>query len=182
MATFDDTLSAILFDRDGTLIVDVAYNDDPERVTPLPTVAPALARLRDGGIAVGVVSNQSGIARGLLRDSDLHRVNARVDALLGPFDVWKICPHGPDDGCDCRKPRPGMIVSAAADLGVPLSHVAMVGDIGSDMEAAAAAGVRAVLVPTAATREEERRAAPVCARTLEEAVDILMPAPREAGR
>ena len=166
--------AAILFDRDGTLIVDVPYNRDPGRVVPMPGAADALHRARAAGVRTGVVSNQSGIARGLLDEEDVQRVNERVAELLGPFDVWRFCPHGPEDGCACRKPRPGMILDAAAALGLPPARVAVVGDIGADVAAAAAAGALAVLVPTAATRHEEVESAPVLAADLAAAVDLLL--------
>jgi D-glycero-D-manno-heptose 1,7-bisphosphate phosphatase len=108
-----------------------------------------------------VVTNQSGIARGLLTQAEADCVNARVDELLGPFDVWQVCPDGPDDGCRCRKPRPGMVLAAAAALGVALERVTVIGDIGADIGAARAAGARSVLVPTPLTRPEEVRDAPV---------------------
>jgi HAD superfamily hydrolase (TIGR01662 family) len=151
----------VLFDRDGTLVVDVPYCADPALVTPVPTARAALALLRAAGIRVGVVSNQSGIARGLLDRAQVDAVNRRVDALLGPFDVWQVCPHGPDDGCACRKPAPGMVLAAADRLGVALGDVAVVGDIGADVGAARAAGARSVLVPTPVTMPEEVEAAPV---------------------
>lgn len=167
-------IEAFLFDRDGTLIADVPYNGDPGAVRPLPTVAETLTRLRGLGYPIGVVSNQSGVARGLLEPQEVRRVNERVEALLGAMDVWRVCPHGPADGCDCRKPRPGMILSAAEELGVSPERVAMIGDIGADVEAATAAGARAVLVPTSRTRVEECEEAPLVARTLGEAVDLLL--------
>lgn len=166
--------AAVLFDRDGTLVVDVPYNGDPKRVTPVPAARPALAALRAAGIPAGVVTNQSGIARGLLDAAAVRAVNARVDALLGPFAVWCCCPHGPDDGCGCRKPRPGMVLDAAARLGVAPADVAVIGDIGADVGAAAAAGARAVLVPTPVTRPEEVAAAPVVRPDLLAAVHHLL--------
>lgn len=171
-----DRPAAVLFDRDGTLIVDVPYNGDPARVRPMPAAAPALALLRAAGIPVGVVSNQSGIARGLLAPSEVTAVNERVEALLGPFAVWRICPHGPDDGCRCRKPRPGMVLDAARELGVAPGRVAVIGDIAADLGAAEAAGARAVLVPTPVTRPAEVRAARVVAPDLLAAVRHLLDA------
>ena len=166
--------AAVLFDRDGTLVVDVPYCADPALVTPVPTAVPALDLLRAAGIPVGVVTNQSGIARGLLDRGQVDAVNRRVDELLGPFDVWQLCPHGPDDGCGCRKPAPGMVRAAAAHLGVAPAEVAVVGDIGADVGAAQAAGARAVLVPTPVTRPEEVAAAPVVAPDLLAAVRHLL--------
>ena len=116
---------AVLFDRDGTLVVDVPYNGDPDAVRAMPGAAAALDRVRAAGVPVGVVSNQSGIARGLLDAGQVEAVNARVAELLGPFAVWRWCPHGGDDGCACRKPAPGMVLDAAAALGVAPADVAV---------------------------------------------------------
>ena len=164
----------MLFDRDGTLVVDVPYCADPERVTPVPTARAALSLLRAAGISIGVVSNQSGIARGLLNRDQVDAVNRRVDDLLGPFDVWQVCPHGPDDGCACRKPAPGMVLAAAQRLGVAPGEVAVVGDIGADVGAARAAGARSVLVPTEVTLPEEVVTAPVVCPDLLAAVHYLL--------
>lgn len=169
---------AVLFDRDGTLVRDVPYNGDPGLVAPVPDARQVLAELRGRGIATGVVSNQSGVARGLLSRSQVDRVNDRIDNLLGPFDVWEICPHGTEDGCGCRKPAPGMILSACRRLGIAAADAAYIGDIGSDMEAAEAAGVRGILVPTALTRPDEVAAAREVAADLSGAVSLLLgPAP-----
>jgi histidinol-phosphate phosphatase family protein len=165
---------AVLLDRDGTLVVDVPYNADPARVRPMPGARRALDRLRAAGVPLAVVSNQSGIARGLLTAHEVAAVNRRVEELLGPIGPWLVCPHGPDDGCACRKPAPGLVLEAAARLGVAPERCAVVGDIGADVEAARAAGARAVLVPTPRTREEEVAAAPERAGDLEAAVDLLL--------
>lgn len=129
-------VNAVLFDRDGTLVHDVPYNGDPDRVRPVEGAREALGLLRSRGFRTGVVTNQSGIARGLLTDADVRRVNRRVDELLGPFDVWGVCPHGPDDGCHCRKPEPGLILWAAGRLCTAPSDCVVIGDIGGDIEAA----------------------------------------------
>jgi histidinol-phosphate phosphatase family protein len=171
--------AAVLLDRDGTLIEDVPYNGDPALVRPIPGVREALDRLRAAGLRLGVVSNQSGIGRGLLTPEAVTRVNERVAELLGPFDVWLICPHTDADRCECRKPKPGMVFAAAEELGVPVGQCALIGDIGSDVDAAHAAGTVAVLVPTARTLPAETAAAPVVARDLAEAADwVLEAAPK----
>ncbi|MFF5859442.1 D-glycero-alpha-D-manno-heptose-1,7-bisphosphate 7-phosphatase [Streptomyces sp. NPDC012751] len=149
------TVSAVLFDRDGTLVADVPYNGDPDRVRLLPGAAEAVALARSHGLATGVVSNQSGIGRGLLTVEQVRAVNARADALLGGLDTWVFCPHAPDAGCPCRKPGPGLIRTAAARLGVPPAACLVIGDIAADVLAARAAGARAVLVPNAATAPAE---------------------------
>lgn len=165
---------AVLFDRDDTLIVDVPYNGDPEAVRPMPSARAAIDRVRAAGIPVGVISNQSGIARGLLTREQVRAVNNRVEELLGPFDVWRVCPHAPRDGCECRKPRPGMILSAAAALGVAPENVVMIGDIGADVDAAEAAGARGILVPTRLTQQQERADATTVAETLADAVALAL--------
>ncbi len=164
----------VLFDRDGTLIDDVPYCTDPDLVRPRPAAAAALALLRAAGVRIGVVTNQSGIARGLIAPEQVRAVNARVAELLGPFDTWQVCPHGPDDGCRCRKPRPGMVLAAAAALGVLPDRVTVIGDIGADVGAARAAGARAVLVPTPVTRAEEIADAPVVRPDLLAAVRYVL--------
>ncbi|WP_425264263.1 HAD-IIIA family hydrolase [Streptomyces bungoensis] len=144
-------VQAVLFDRDGTLVADVPYNGDPDRVRLLPGAAGAVALARAAGLATAVVSNQSGIGRGLLNAGQVDAVNARADRLLGGLDTWLYCPHAPDAGCPCRKPRPGLILTAAARLGVPPARCLVIGDIAADIEAAHAAGARAVLVPNPAS-------------------------------
>jgi HAD superfamily hydrolase (TIGR01662 family) len=164
----------VLFDRDGTLVHDMPYNGDPGRVQPVDDARAALDRLRSLGVRVGVVSNQSGVGSGRITTDQVAAVNRRVAELLGPFDVWRYCPHGRDEGCDCRKPAPGMVKDACAALDVPPERCAVIGDIGSDVEAAAAAGAHGVLVPTGATLPAEVRAADHVAATLTQAVDDLV--------
>jgi HAD superfamily hydrolase (TIGR01662 family) len=164
----------VLFDRDGTLVHDQPYNGDPDLVRPVPGAAEAVRRLREAGLKVGVVSNQSGVGRGLLTGEQVRRVNATVDEILGPFDTWAICTHAPDAGCACRKPAPGLVVRAARALGVRPWQCAVVGDIGADVDAALAAGARPVLVPTDVTSPQEIADAPVVATDLAGAVDLLL--------
>ncbi|OMH34845.1 HAD family hydrolase [Tersicoccus sp. Bi-70] len=171
---------AVLFDRDGTLVRDVPYNGDPDRVELMPGAVEAVRRVRAAGLPIGLVSNQSGIGRGLLTREQVDAVNARVGELLGgddtapfttaPFDTVRVCPHAPEDDCACRKPRPGLITAAAADLGVDPAECVMIGDIGADVEAAQAAGARGILVPTDVTLPAEVDAAPAVATDLLDAV------------
>jgi HAD superfamily hydrolase (TIGR01662 family) len=163
----------VLFDRDGTLVHNVPYNGDPERVMPVPTARRALDRLRSRSVRVGVVTNQSGIATGRLTACQVDAVNARIEYLLGPFDTWQVCPHGPYEGCGCRKPAPGMVKRACADLDVDPTRCVVIGDTGSDVAAAEAAGAVGVLVPNPATRPEEVAAARHVRPHLAEVVDRI---------
>lgn len=166
--------AAVLFDRDDTLILDVPYNTDPTAVWPVPGAREALDRLREIGIPVGVVTNQSGVARGLISPEQLERVNARVSELLGPFDAWSICRHGEDASCGCRKPAPGLVKDAAAQLGVPVDRCVVIGDTGVDVTAAATAGARGILVPTGRTLRQEIQAATEVAPNVAAAVELAL--------
>jgi histidinol-phosphate phosphatase family protein len=146
---------AVLLDRDDTIIADGPFLNDPNGVKPLPGAAVALGKLRDRGLRLGVVTNQSGVARGLISPEQLDAVNAKVDAVLGPFDTWQVCIHDDADQCGCRKPSPGMVLAAASTLGVPPERCVMIGDTGGDVNAALAANARAVLVPTDRTLGDE---------------------------
>jgi histidinol-phosphate phosphatase family protein len=125
-------------------------------------------------VRIGLVTNQSGIGRGLITRDQADAVNARVAELLGPFETVQVCPHAPDDGCYCRKPAPGMVETACADLGVDPARCVLIGDIGADVAAAEAAGAVGVLVPTAVTRPAEVTAAARRAATLADAVEDVL--------
>jgi D-glycero-D-manno-heptose 1,7-bisphosphate phosphatase len=139
-----------LIDRDGTIIVDKVYLSDPDGVEFTPGAIEGLRLLRDAGFALVLITNQSGIARGLFDIATLERIHDRLQSMLAANDVRLeavyFCPHGPDDGCDCRKPAPGMIKKAMRDLGVRPDKVVVIGDSDADMGAAEAAGVRSVRV------------------------------------
>lgn len=168
---------AVLLDRDDTLIYDGPYLGDPDRVTPLPHARRALKRLRRHGLRLAVVSNQSGVAKGLISPEQLAAVNSRVDELLGPFDSWQVCPHDDGDGCACRKPAPGLLAAAADALDVPPRRCVMIGDTGGDVAAARAADADAILVPTRRTRDVEiadARANAAVARSLNAAVTLVL--------
>jgi histidinol-phosphate phosphatase family protein len=167
-------LEGVLFDRDGTLVDDVPYNGDPSRVLPRPDARAALRRCRAAGVPVAVVTNQSGVGRGFLTIDQVGAVNAEIERRLGPFDAWLVCPHAPDEGCSCRKPAPGLVRDACRALGVRPGRCVVIGDIGSDVEAARRAGARAVLVPTPRTRPEEVAAAPLVAADLRSAVALAL--------
>jgi histidinol-phosphate phosphatase family protein len=173
---------AVLLDRDGTIVRDVPYNGDPTAVRPVPGARRALRRLRRAGIPLAVVSNQSGIGRGVLTEAQVAAVNARIEELLGPFDGWFVCPHTAQDDCGCRKPKPGLVLAAARSLGVRPERCLLIGDIGADVAAAAGAGAQAILVPTPATRPEEVAAADLLAPDLPAAVRSILTGAVPASR
>ncbi len=154
---------AVFLDRDGTLIQEAVYLSDPEGVVLVLGATGALRNLRDAGFALVVVTNQSGIARGLYTEDDYHAVAARLDALLDeagtPIDATLYCPHHPDFGppCACRKPDVGMHRKAAAELGLSLADSYYVGDKVSDVLPALALGGSGVLVRTGFGADEEVR-------------------------
>ena len=166
----------VLFDRDDTLIEDGPFLNDPDGVVPMPGARRAVDRLRARGLLLGVVTNQSGVARGLITPEQLDAVNRRVDEVLGPFDCWQICVHDAGDDCACRKPAPGMVLAAAEALGVQAGRCVVIGDIGRDVEAAKAAGAEAILVPTDKTLPEEVAAADTVAHTLDDAATLVLKA------
>ncbi|MGC2129579.1 MAG: HAD family hydrolase [Candidatus Aquilonibacter sp.] len=144
----------MLFDRDGTIVVDVPYNGDPALVRPVAGAKAALDRLRAAGLRVGVLTNQSGVGRGMISDAQMRAVNARVEELLGPFDGWFICPHAPDEDCECRKPKPKLIFHAAQAWGIEPEQIVVVGDKESDVEAARNAGTSALRVDAGLSLEQ----------------------------
>ncbi|MBV8490521.1 MAG: HAD family hydrolase [Candidatus Eremiobacteraeota bacterium] len=149
-----DLIRAVLFDRDETLVVDVPFNGDPERVEAAPNARAALDRLRAAGLKLAVVSNQSGVGRGLLTMEQVDAVNRRVDELLGPFDGFFVCPHSPDDACECRKPKPKLIRDAALALNVDPGECIVVGDRDSDIAAAHNAGAEGIKIAGPAELEK----------------------------
>ena len=141
---------AVFLDRDGTLIEDRHFLGDPDGVELLPNAVEGLRRLRDLGAALVVVTNQSGVGRGYFDEDAVEAVNARIAQLLAAEGVELagvyVCPHGPDDGCACRKPAPGLLLRAGEELGLDLGASYLVGDAERDAEAARRAGATAILL------------------------------------
>ena len=144
----------MLFDRDETIVLDEPFNGDPAKVVPAPNARALLDRLRAAGLPLAVVSNQSGVGRGYITLAQVGAVNARVDELLGPFAGFFVCPHAPEDGCACRKPKPQLILDAARAIGVDPACCVVVGDRESDVEAARNAGAYPIRIAGPAHLDE----------------------------
>ncbi len=157
---------AVFLDRDGTLIEEKTYLSDPAGVVLIPGTAGALSNLRNAGFKLVVVTNQSGIARGLYGEHEYHAVAKRLDDLLAeasaPVDATMYCPHHPSVGpsCECRKPATGMYQQAAAELGLSLADSYYVGDKVADVTPAQELGGVGVLVRTGYGEEEAARVPP----------------------
>ena len=146
-------MKLLILDRDGVINHDSdAYIKTLDEWIPLPGAVEAIARLSRAGWTVAVATNQSGLARGYYDQAALDAMHTRLRQLVaeqgGELGLIVHCPHGPDDGCDCRKPRPGMLRQIAAHYGVSLAGVWFVGDSSGDLKAALAVGCQPVLVKT----------------------------------
>ena len=143
----------VILDRDGVINRDSKdFVKSAAEWLPLPGSIDAIAALSAAGYTVAVASNQSGLARGLFDDAALDAMHAKLRALVesagGRIDHIVVCPHGPDDGCDCRKPEPGLYRQIAEHFDTGLDGVPVVGDSIRDLEAAVAAGAKPILVRT----------------------------------
>jgi D-glycero-D-manno-heptose 1,7-bisphosphate phosphatase len=171
-------------DRDGTVSEEVGYMYSTGLYKPFPWTGPAIRKVNESGMKAVLITNQSGVERGYFPESLVHEVHdllraeiARFEAML---DAVYFCPHHPDTGCECRKPRPGMLLQAAKDLGIDLSASFMVGDRYLDVDVGHAAGARSALVLTGNGRAEyekykDRREQPdLVAGNLLEAVQAIL--------
>jgi D-glycero-D-manno-heptose 1,7-bisphosphate phosphatase len=158
--------AAVFLDRDGTLIEERGYIDRLALLSVFPWSGDAVRLLNRAGFAVVVITNQSGIARGLLDETFLSEVHRTIDARLAPgrIDGYFFCPHLRDAAdvryraeCDCRKPKPGLIDRAARALDLDVARSFMVGDRWRDVECGRAAGARSILVRTGHGAHEEQR-------------------------
>ncbi len=149
---------AVFLDRDGTINEEREYPDRLNQIFVFPQAAPAIRRLQEAGLKVVVVSNQSGVARGYFPLAFVHEVHQYLNQHLAEkgarLDALYVCPHHPDEGCPCRKPKPEMLFRAARDLDLDLTHSYLVGDRYQDLETAANAGVKGILVLTGYGRGE----------------------------
>jgi len=162
-------MRAVFFDRDGTLMEDAGYCGDPARVRVFPGVSEALRRLKDAGFAVLVITNQSGIARGLITEGQYHAVQAEFLRQAGPglIDATYYCADAPGTASARRKPAPGMVLEAAARYGIDLAQSYFVGDKAADIECGRRAGTRTILVLTGEGARQRCQADFTCADVVE---------------
>ena len=162
------TSRAVFLDRDGTLVEEVGYLDRLDRLQLFPWSIDAVRLLNRAGFKVVVVSNQAGVARGFFGEPFVREVQDAIDAPVqaagGRIDGWYYCPHHPDapvaryrQQCECRKPRPGMIRRAEADLGIDAAQSYVIGDRWLDVQLARNVGARGILVRTGYGASEERQ-------------------------
>jgi D-glycero-D-manno-heptose 1,7-bisphosphate phosphatase len=175
--------AAVFLDRDGTILHDADYVRNPDDVQLLPGAAAAVARLNERAIPVIIVTNQSGIARGLLTDADYDAVRTRLDELLAAegarVDASYVCPHHPDftGPCECRKPGTLLYRRAAGEHGLDLTRSTFVGDRWRDVAPALELGGRGILISGPSTPADELRQVEAKAevvRSLDEAVSVLL--------
>jgi D-glycero-D-manno-heptose 1,7-bisphosphate phosphatase len=176
---------AVFLDRDGTLIEDVDYLRRLDQLMPFPWTIDALRLLNRGGFATVVVTNQSAVGRGMVTEDLVRATHSAFDALVtaggARIDAYYYCPHHPEATveryraqCRCRKPGPGMIEQAAAELGLDLSRSWMVGNRGLDVETGRNAGVRSILVGSPRDPAAETVGADAILNNLMEAVGWIL--------
>ena len=149
---------AVFLDRDGTLTADgTSYIWKIENLVLIPSAADALKRLQDAGYKLFVITNQSGVGRGYFTREAVESIHAYLDSHFGSagvhFDAYFVCPHQPEDNCDCRKPKPKFLLEAARTHGLDLSRCFMIGDRPTDIQTGINAGTKTILVLTGAGRD-----------------------------
>ncbi|MBE9609072.1 D-glycero-beta-D-manno-heptose 1,7-bisphosphate 7-phosphatase [Chitinilyticum piscinae] len=155
-------MKLLVLDRDGVINHDSPdYIKSPEEWLPIPGSLEAISQLTRAGWTIVVATNQSGVARGLYDVATLNRIHARMHRKVGQagghIAAIFFCPHGPEHGCNCRKPAPGMLEDIQRRYSVPASQLVMVGDSLRDLQAVAAVGGRPILVRTGNGRNTEQK-------------------------
>ncbi len=167
---------AVFLDRDGAIIVDKNYLSDPEGVELLPHAVEGLRKFQAAGYLLIIITNQSGVGRGLFSAQQAEAVNDRLVQILAhngvTIDDAYYCPHAPDDNCQCRKPLPGMILQAADKHGIDLSKSVTIGDKDSDVQAGRTAGCRLSILISTDTQKMDSVTVP----NLEAAADVALEA------
>ena len=152
---------AVFLDRDGTINQDTGYIDSPERLFIIDGAASAIKRLNSKGFRVVVITNQSGVGRGYFTKEAADSVNKKLEEVLkregAHLDGIYYCPHHPDDNCECRKPRIGLLEKAKNDLAIDFKKSYVIGDKGSDIEIAQSIGGKGILVLIGSGKDEKQK-------------------------
>jgi D-glycero-D-manno-heptose 1,7-bisphosphate phosphatase len=175
---------AVFLDRDGTVSEEVGYMREPSRFALFAWTGRSIRRINEAGLAAVLVTNQSGVGRGYFDSARVDEVHHALEDEIAKqqarLDGIYYCPHHPEEGCECRKPGPGMLHRASRDLDIELTRSFMVGDRYTDILAGRSVGARTILVLSGAGKgqQEEHRNAPVqpdhVVATLEDAVDLIL--------
>ena len=172
---------AVFLDRDGVIVIPEFR--DGRSFAPVslqgyrfyPEAPAALSRLKAAGYLLVVVTNQPEVGRGLIAEEVLTEMHRRLQASLA-VDSIKVCRHTAEDGCNCRKPKPGMLIEAASELGISLPDSYMVGDRATDVEAGRAAGCRTVFIDLGYTREPKPDSPSFTVSSINQAADVILAA------
>jgi D-glycero-D-manno-heptose 1,7-bisphosphate phosphatase len=167
----------IVLDRDGTIVIDRHYLSDPADLEFLPGAAVGLRKMSDMGFRLAVITNQSGIARGFFSLARLNEVHERLSQMLRSIGVRLegiySCPHGPEDGCNCRKPKLELMRQASKELGFDMSQSIVIGDKDSDIEFGRRAGATTMLVSQPGSRSAASPAPDFIVENLSAAADVI---------
>lgn len=148
---------AVFLDRDGTIMQDASHVGKVDQVVLIPKAVPSLKRLQDAGYKLFVITNQSGVGRGYFPREAVESIHAHLNEHFNKAGVrlerYYVCPHHPEDNCECRKPKPKFLLDAAREYGLDLSRSFMIGDRVSDIQAGVNAGARTILVLTGVGHE-----------------------------
>ncbi len=168
----DNVKKAVFLDRDGTVIIDKHYLKDPDDVELINGAGRALSDMANSGYLIVIISNQSGIGRGMMADSDVRLQHQRLSVILEAFNVHlasiKYCPHAPENHCSCRKPSPKLILDTADELSIDCTGSFMIGDKDSDIIAGKNAGCKTIFIG-----ENNNESATYSVRSISEAVNFL---------
>jgi D-glycero-D-manno-heptose 1,7-bisphosphate phosphatase len=169
----------IVLDRDGTIVIDRHYLSDPAALEFEPGAAVGLRKMADMGFRLIVITNQSGIARGFFSLAQLEAIHERMHQMLHSIGVRLdgiySCPHGPEEGCDCRKPNLGLMHRASKELGFDMSKAIVIGDKDSDIEFGRRAGAITVLIAKPGSRPAATTTPDYIVGNLNDAADIVSP-------
>lgn len=177
---------AVFIDRDGTMAEDVRYCSRPEDFELFPNTAKAIKLLNEHGFKVIVITNQSGIARGYFTEEILADIHDKMRKELAKEGAWLdaiyYCPHHPNDKCDCRKPKPKLVLQAAKEYNINLKRSFVVGDLQMDIDLGKAVGCKSILIKGSSSVSDEEMNPDAVASDLLEAAEIILSMEKDAAK